>query len=56
MTEAMDNMDMQIPIMYHDGYITTATYVNGSYVCFDTVDEDPDSSTEVKSAVLHRRP
>lgn len=50
-TEAIDNMDMQTPIMYHDGYITTATYANGSYVCFDTVDEDPDSSTEVKSAL-----
>lgn len=50
-TEAIDKMDMQTPIMCHDGYITTATYVNGSYVCFDTVDEDPDSSTEVKSAL-----
>ncbi len=50
-TDSIPGSDMQTYIMYHDGYITAATFGNGSYACFDTVDEDPEKSNEIKKAL-----
>ena len=42
--------NMESPILYHDGYIFTGTYWPGYYACFDTTDENPNFTSEVKSS------